>query len=69
MDNTFVCVTSYLYIKKGQGIMGIKYFDLWIWDHKLKEYKSQNYTGWKDVDSLNISNNVDRCEIFIGKEE
>ena len=49
--------------------MGIKYFDLWIWDHKLKEYKSQRYTGWKDADSLNISNNVDRCEIFIGKEE
>ena len=47
--------------------MGIKYFDLWIWDHKLKKYKSQRYTGWKDVDGLNISNNVDRCEIFIGK--
>ena len=51
------------------GIMGIKYFDLWIWDSKLKEYKSQRYSGWKDVDSLNISNNVDRCEIFVGKEE
>ena len=49
--------------------MRINYIDLWIWDHKLKEYKSQRYTGWKDVDSLNISNNVDRCEIFIGKGE
>ena len=49
--------------------MGIKYFDLWIWDSKLGENKSQRYTGWKDVDSLNISNNVERCEIFVGKEE
>ena len=47
--------------------MKVKYLDLWIWNDELKEYQSQRSLGWIDVDSIEISNDMERVQIFVGK--
>mgnify|MGYP005991492251 CR=1 FL=1 len=47
--------------------MKVKYFDLWIWNPKLEEYQSQRSLGWQEVDSIEISYDFERVQIFIGK--
>jgi len=42
--------------------------DLWVWDESIQEYKSQRSIGWGEVDSIQISENVDSVEIFIGQK-
>jgi len=42
--------------------------DLWIWDKSIQEYKSQRSIGWGEVDSIQISDNVDSVEIFVGQK-
>jgi hypothetical protein len=47
--------------------MKVKYLDLWIWNDELKEYQSQRSLGWKDVDSIEVSNDMERVQIFVGQ--
>tara|TARA_R100001510_G_C7442838_1_gene71272 strand:+ start:42 stop:224 length:183 start_codon:yes stop_codon:yes gene_type:complete len=47
--------------------MKVKEIDLWIWNDELKEYQSQRSLGWTDVDSIEVSNDMERVQIFIGK--
>ena len=47
--------------------MKVKYFDLWIWNDELKEYQSQRSLGWQEVDSIEISYDFERVQIFVGK--
>jgi hypothetical protein len=47
--------------------MKVKYLDLWIWNDELKEYQSQRSLNWQDVDSIEVSYNVERVQIFVGK--
>tara|TARA_Y100001937_G_scaffold53729_1_gene74181 strand:- start:588 stop:770 length:183 start_codon:yes stop_codon:yes gene_type:complete len=47
--------------------MKVKEIDLWIWNDELKEYQSQRSLGWADVDSIEVSNDMERVQIFIGK--
>jgi hypothetical protein len=42
--------------------------DLWVWDESIQEYKSQRSIGWQDIDTIEISDNVDSIEIFIGQK-
>jgi len=47
--------------------MKVKYLDLWIWNPKLKEYQSQRSLGWQEVDSIEVSNDMEQVQIFVGK--
>ena len=47
--------------------MKVKYFDLWVWNPKLEEYQSQRSLGWQDVDSIDVSNDMEQVQIFVGK--
>jgi hypothetical protein len=47
--------------------MKVKYLDLWIWNDELKEYQSQRSLNWQDVDSIEVSNDMERVQIFVGK--
>ena len=47
--------------------MKVKYLDLWIWNDELKEYQSQRSLGWQDVDSIEVSNDMERVQIFLGQ--
>ena len=47
--------------------MKVKYIDLWIWNPKLEEYQSQRSLGWQDVDSIEVSNDMEQVQIFVGK--
>ena len=47
--------------------MKVKYFDLWIWNPKLEEYQSQRSLGWQEVDSIEVSNDMEQVQIFVGK--
>jgi len=47
--------------------MKVKYLDLWIWNDELKEYQSQRSLGWQDVDSIEVSNDMEQVQIFVGK--
>lgn len=47
--------------------MKVKYLDLWIWNPKLEEYQSQRSLNWQDVDSIEVSNDMERVQIFFGQ--
>ena len=47
--------------------MKVKYLDLWIWNDEIKEYQSQRSLGWQDVDSIEVSNDMERVQIFFGQ--
>ena len=47
--------------------MKVKYLDLWIWNDEIKEYQSQRSLGWQDVDSIEVSNDMERVQIFLGQ--
>ncbi len=47
--------------------MKVKYLDLWIWNDELKEYQSQRSLGWQEVDSIEVSNDMEQVQIFLGK--
>tara|TARA_Y100000401_G_C8299397_1_gene213172 strand:+ start:962 stop:1141 length:180 start_codon:yes stop_codon:yes gene_type:complete len=47
--------------------MKVKYLDLWIWNPKLEEYQSQRSLGWQEVDSIEVSNDMEQVQIFVGK--
>jgi hypothetical protein len=47
--------------------MKVKYLDLWIWNDELKEYQSQRSLNWQDVDSIEVSNDMERVQIFLGQ--
>ena len=47
--------------------MKVKYFDLWVWNPKLKEYQSQRSLGWQEVDSIEVSSDMEQVQIFVGK--
>lgn len=47
--------------------MKVKYLDLWIWNDEIKEYQSQRSLGWQDVDSIEVSNDMEQVQIFVGK--
>jgi hypothetical protein len=47
--------------------MKVKYIDLWIWNPKLEEYQSQRSLGWQEVDSIEVSNDMEQVQIFVGK--
>ena len=47
--------------------MKVKYLDLWIWNPKLEEYQSQRSLGWQEVDSIEVSNDMERVQIFLGQ--
>jgi ribosome-binding factor A len=47
--------------------MKVKYLDLWIWNDELKEYQSQRSLGWQEVDSIEVSNDMEQVQIFVGK--
>ena len=47
--------------------MKVKYLDLWIWNDEIKEYQSQRSLGWQEVDSIEVSNDMEQVQIFVGK--
>ena len=47
--------------------MKVKYLDLWIWNDEIKEYQSQRTLGWQEVDSIEVSNDMEQVQIFVGK--
>ena len=47
--------------------MKVKYLDLWIWNPKLEEYQSQRSLNWQDVDYIEVSNDMERVQIFFGQ--
>lgn len=47
--------------------MKVKYFDLWVWNPKLEEYQSQRSLGWQEVDSIEVSSDMEQVQIFVGK--
>ena len=42
--------------------------NLWVWDESIQEYKSQRSIELQDIDTIEISDNVDSIEIFIGQK-
>ena len=42
--------------------------DLWVWNQSIQEYKSQRSIELQDIDTIEISDNVDSIEIFIGQK-
>ena len=47
--------------------MKVKYLDLWIWNDEIKEYQSQRSLGWQEVDSIEVSSDMEQVQIFVGK--
>ena len=47
--------------------MKVTYLDLWIWNEEIKEYQSQRSLGGQDVDSIEVSNDMERVQIFLGQ--
>ena len=42
--------------------------DLWVWNQSIQEYKIQRSIELQDIDTIEISDNVDSIEIFIGQK-
>ena len=42
--------------------------DLWVWNQSIQEYKNQRSIELQDIDTIEISDNVDSIEIFIGQK-
>ena len=47
--------------------MKVKYFYLWVLNPKLEEYQSQRSLGWQEVDSIEVSSDMEQVQIFVGK--
>ena len=56
------------YTNERETMPKLERIDLWIWDKSIQEYKSQRSIGWDEVDSIQVSENVDSVEIFVGQK-